>query len=203
MSSPDQKTRDLIGHLAHQLFKGWAAFQVAKNVYRGRTSQRVNSVHWFFGIVEETSIETAILYLSKIIIPQRSSISIQYLLNYVEQNPQSFPKIQEEVLRNIIREDRDQLETINTLTANVKEQRDRTIAHLDKLHVNNPSGVYSHPPLDYNEVENAFRMLLAMLNHYSGLIMPSEDITIAGVSESISEDYDYLIGLIEEDNRRD
>lgn len=200
MISSDQKARDIIGHLAHQLMKGWGAFFVAKHVHEARASRRINCAHYFFGIAEESCIESAFLALSRIIVPHDDSISIQYLLNYAEQNHQVFSRADRQLIMNYVGQHRQQLDSVSSLIANIKEQRDRTVAHLDRKHVTNPSAVYSHPPLDYTEFENIFRLLLRILNTYLGHLRPSEEIYLDDLDPSITEDLSYLVGLIEQDN---
>lgn len=200
MTPSGQKARDIIGHLAHQLAKGWGAFLVAKRIHEIQASKRINCVHYFFGITEESCIESAILALSRVIVSHDDSINIQYLLNYAEQNHQIFSRAGRQEIMDRVQQHREQLNAISSLIANIKEQRDRTVAHLDRKHITNPSAVYTHPPLNYREVENTFGLLLSIINTYSGYMSPSEEIRLDNIDSGVIEDLNYLVGLIEQEN---
>lgn len=203
MSNLEQQIRDIIGHIAYQIARGWQAFHIAKYVHERRINKRINCAYYFFNGVEDSSIETAVLTLARLTIPHRDeSITISYLLNYAEQNREAFPQIQESTVLATIASHRRQLESLNSLVANIKEQRDKTIAHLDKLHVTNPSAVYTHPPIDYQEVERAFRLLLRIVNVYAGYLRPPEEIRLDDIVPNITDDIEYLTKLIEQDNAR-
>ena len=198
----DQRVRDIIGHLTHQLANGWGAFLVARHIHEARASRQINCAHYFFSISEESCIESALLALSRVIVAHNDSINIQYLLSYVEQNHQAFPSVDEKTLTDSVSRHIQELNNISSLIANIREQRNRTIAHLDRRHVTNPSSVYTHPPLDYREVEQAFGLLLGIINTYSGYLRPSEEIRLDNIDAGIDEDSNYLVRLIEEANRR-
>jgi len=202
MMQPDEKARDLIGHIQHQIAKGWGRYLVAKYVHSARASKSVNSLHWLLGITEDATIEAAILALSRIVVSHKSSISVEYLLDYLEQNPSAFSHVGTDALRKQVATDRKDLAAIAKTIENIKEQRDRTIAHLDKLHVNDPEAVYSHPPLQYQELDQVFMLLLRIVNHYTGLMRPSEEFTLAQMESGITGDIDYLTKLIQEDDAR-
>lgn len=199
---PDEKAKQLIGHIMHQLNKGWGRHLVAKHVHEIRASKAINSLHWFLGITEDASIESAILALSRIVVPQRSSISIQYLLNYLEQNPSAFSHISVDTLREQVAVDKKSLETVSTVIENIKEQRDRTVTHLDRRHVDNPAAVYNHPPLNYQEVEKVFMLLLEIINHYNSYMKPSTEFILHQIDVGIAEDIRYLSRIIQEDDAK-
>jgi len=202
MSLSDKKARDILRHLTNLLQEGWEAFLVAKHIHEALISKRIRSTYYFFNTTERSCIESAIIALSKIVIPHDDSISIQYLLNYVEQNSQVFSRAESQTIINNVKEHRQQLNAISPLIANIKEQRDHTIAHLDKRHITNPSSLYTYPPPNYIEVENAFELLLNMINTYLGYLVPSNDFRLHSLDARIAEDSNYLIGLIERDNTK-
>ncbi|MBN1318448.1 MAG: hypothetical protein JXA42_23410 [Anaerolineales bacterium] len=202
MNPIDQKARDIIGHLAYQLARGWTTFVVAKHVHEARSGKRINCAHYFFNTVEESCIESAILALSRVLIPHIDSINVQYLLNYSEQNHRVFPRADQQTIIDNVQRHRQQLASISSLIANIKEQRDRTVAHLDRKHVTNPSAVYAYPPLNYLEIESVFSLLLCIINTYSGYLVPSEDIRLDDIEPSVVDDMSCLVKLIEQDNAR-
>ena len=200
MTLPDNRAREILMQLTNLLQHGWGTLLVAKHIQEARTSKRINSSHFFFSITENSCIESSLIALSKIIIPHDDSISIHYLLNFAEQNHQVFSRSDKQTIIKIIREHRQQLLAISALIANIKEQRDHTLAHLDKKHITNPSIVHTYPPLNYVEVENAFELILNIINTYFGYLSPSYDFRLHSMDSRIAEDTNYLIGLLERDN---
>ncbi len=199
MTPVEQKAHDIIAQLADQIARGWAAFLVAQHVHERRANKRINCAYYFFGAVEELSVETAILALSRLLIPRQDSITIQYLLNYAEQNPLSFNGTQRDIILKNVAEHREQLKSIEPLVVDVKEHRDKTIAHFDRLVINNPTALRTHP-LDDQQVEDAFALLLKMVQVYAGYLTPSEDIQMESLTSGVVEDVEYLTLLIEKAN---
>jgi hypothetical protein len=202
MTLPDNKAREILMELTNLLQHGWGTLLVARHIQEARTSKRINSSHFYFSITENSCIESSIIALSKIIIPHDDSISIHYLLNYAEQNHNVFSRCNKQTILKTIREHRQQLLAISALIANIKEQRDHTLAHLDKKHITNPSIVHTYPPLNYVEVENTFELILNIINTYLGYLNPSYDFRLHSMDLRIAEDANYLIGLIERDNAK-
>ena len=93
------------------------------------------------------------------------------------------------------------LQGLQPLVDRVKDYRDRTIAHLDKKYVNHSEAIQGHPPVDLGEVERAFRLLLDVINAYKGYLDQSE-LVLAHLRADLSEDWTYLVELVERDNRR-
>jgi hypothetical protein len=203
MDSSNQRASDIISQLTIQLAKGWQTYIVAKQVHERRTNKRISSMVYFFNTVEISCLETTILTLSKLLVSQNASISIPYLLNFAEQNSSAFPKIQQEQLADLVNLHREELLLLEPLVSNLKQQRDRTIAHLDKLHVTNPSVITSVPPLNYLEVEKVFRDLTSFLSEYASLMEPSTYIFLGTLEPNIIEDIEYLTKLIENDDAKE
>jgi len=137
------------------------------------------------------------------LVPQADSISILYLLNFAEQNPSAFPKARREPLADVASRHKEQLRMLEPLIDNLKQQRDRTIAHLDKLHVTNPSAITSVPPLDYLEVEKVFKDSSELLNEYAGYLEPPTYIFLGALEPNVVEDVEYLTILIEHDDAKE
>ncbi|MBN1449746.1 MAG: hypothetical protein JW963_01930 [Anaerolineales bacterium] len=203
MNPSNERARDIINQLTVQLAKGWQTYLVAKHVHERRASKRISSMVYFFNTVEISCLETTILTLSKLLVSQAASISVPYLLNFVEQNPSAFPEIQRERLIDLVNRHREELRLLEPLVNNLRQQRDRTIAHLDKLHVTNPSVISSVPPLNYLEVEKVFRDLTALLNEYASHMEPSSYIFLGALEPNIIEDVEYLTKLIEDDDTKE
>jgi hypothetical protein len=203
MNSSNQRANDIISQLTTQLAKGWQTYLVAKQIYERRRNKRISSMVYFFNTVEISCLETTILTLSKLLVSQNASISIPYLLNFAEQNSSAFPKIQQEQLADLVNHHREELLLLEPLVSNLKQQRDRTIAHLDKLHVTNPSVITSVPPLNNLEVEKVFKDLVSLLSEYASLMEPSTYIFLGALEPNIIEDIEYLTKLIENDDAKE
>jgi hypothetical protein len=201
-NSSSPKGREVLRLLFSQLSGGWAAFTLAKYVYEQWASGRIKSAPWFFTIVREESVEITVLAMSRLLLGHTSSISITYLLNYAEKNPGDFPGSRGNAISESVAQHRTILETISPIINNIKNQRDKTIAHLDRLHINNPAALYAYPPLDQKEVEDVFRQLLKILNVYAGYLSPSEELKLDSINLGLGEDLEYLRQLIEQDNAR-
>jgi len=201
MNRSSEKIQDILGYLSNQLARGWLFFLVAKYVYQAFQSSQITSARHFFAATYLSCIESAILALSRLAVPHSDSISIEYLLNCSAQSPKAFPRAQKEVVLNSVSEHRQQLKAIGSLIANVKEQRDQTIAHLDRKYVNNPSAIFSSPPLDMREIERTFVLLLRIINTYKRYLDSSE-LFLNFLAPNVRDELEYLIGLIEKDNER-
>jgi hypothetical protein len=202
MNSSSQRARDIIDQLTIQLARGWQAYIVAKHVHERRAKKRISSVVYFFDIVEMSCLESTVLTLSKLLVNRADSLTVPYLLNFAEQNPSAFPKAQEALLPDIISRHKEQLDSLEPLIANIKQQRDRTIAHLDKLHVSNPSSVTNVPPLDSYEVERVFKVVHDLINEYAGFLEPSSVLLLEALEPNVIDDVEYLTRLIEKDNKK-
>jgi hypothetical protein len=98
-----------------------------------------------------------------------------------------------------ISEYRQQLEDLRSVIEKLEERRSKMVAHLDRKLVNDPATVLSHP-LHSDEIEHAFDVLFNIIKgcywHLgSGLRLDS-------LERGLSEDFEYLIGLVERDNER-
>src|SRR5271157_1012005 len=163
-SLSDKKARDILGHLTNLLQEGWEALLVGKYIDDAMRSGKIKSTFFFFNTSKRSCLEAALLALSKAIIPHDDSISVHYLLNYAEQNYRVFSRADRETIISCIGEHRKQLDAISSIIANVKEQRDHTLAHLDKKHLANPSSLNNKNPLLFVEVENSFELILKIIN---------------------------------------
>jgi hypothetical protein len=62
------------------------------------------------------------------------------------------------------------LEGMGPLVERVRAYRDRTIAHLDKKHVNHYYAMQSEPPAGLEDIERALLLLHDVLNVYRDLL---------------------------------
>jgi hypothetical protein len=197
MNLQDQRVNQIILQLFNVLQEGWGAYLVAKNIHEARSNKKIGSLYSFFNITERSCIESALLSVSKLVIAHGDSINIFYLLNYIEQNPETLSGTDKKTVLKKLIENREQLIEISTSIANVKEKRDHTLAHYDKKHITDPKAVYTFPLLTYTEIEKMFELVLKILNTYYGYLDPSGEFALHSEDLFISNDFSFLIKLIE------
>lgn len=193
MKSSAETVRDIISHLEYQLGISWQAFLVSKLIHKARNAGQINCSHYFFSSVEESCLERAILILGKIAIlptnPRDKSIHIHWLLNFSDQNTEAYLGADNNVIRDLVLQYKKELENFKPLLDNIKEQRDHTIAHLDRAHIKNPSAVYTFPPIDFIEVENFYAVLLNMVNAFSKYQIPSSELKLDNIEPGVIDQY--------------
>lgn len=198
MSKSPHKLREIVQYLSDQLTRGWAALWVAQQIDGARQSGRLRNAHAFWGTTYEASVESAILALARLIVPHKDAISVEYLLNCVYQSPSAFPRPEREAVMRTVAQHRALLGAIGPLVDRVKNHRDRTIAHLDKRHVNQQDLLESQRPIDLDEIERAFGRILAVLNAYR-VYLDQPSVQLADLRAGLSEDWTDLLRLIEKE----
>ena len=196
-----QNIQGFLRVLYSELERGWRAFLVAKSVSQIRASNRVNSMHYFFSTVHNSCLSYAILALAKIFDKHKDAISIEYLLNYSEQNADAFPYARREDVSKSVPEYRSNLATVAPIIENIREQRGRIMAHLDKRLVKKPENVFAYPPLNLEEVESVFGLAFSIINNYCKYL-GSEFARLDHSRRRVTGDFEYLVRLIEKDNAR-
>jgi hypothetical protein len=198
MAVSDEKRRNVEGFLRilyDELAKGWGCFVISEYVNESKESAWFSHSPHFFGLIHAACQDYAILALAKLFDKDKDSITIAYLLNYIQQNIDVFPDEQKDAMLRSLPEHRKILATIEPIVENIRGQRNRSLAHLDKKLVKGWSGVYKL--LDFREVRRIFVHLFSLLNFYQkclGIVFFSMDFSAA-----VKDDLEYLVGLIEKD----
>jgi hypothetical protein len=99
-----------------------------------------------------------------------------------------------------VSQDRERLETLVPVIEKLKSFRNTSIAHLDRRLVSDPASFLGAPPVHQKEIEQAFDFLFGVVQRYSWYL--GYEIRYAEHIESLLQDLEYVVGLIEEDNRR-
>lgn len=170
-----QKIEQALSRLVEQFISGYFEFCFARFVHRARMDGQIKEARTFFAGAENSLFDNSILALSILIFRDTDSVSIDYFLNCAEQTPAAFPRAQEPALLNTISQHREQLKRIRERANNIKELRDRTIAHVDKKWVNDST--YTRPPLDYDEIERMFTEINQIMGVYKLYLNPPEDLS--------------------------
>ena len=202
MNQSSTKIQDILGYLSGQLGSAWRVFSVAKHIYQANQDGRITGARYFFPATYLSCTESAVLAISRLTVPHGDSINIEYLLNCCEQNSRAFPSASREEVLHSVSEHREQIANQHTFIENVKIHRDQTICHLDRRYVNDPLSIFATAPIDMKGVENAFELLLRIINTFRGYLDSSELHLASLVEPRVVEDLEYLIGLIEKDNER-
>jgi hypothetical protein len=196
MSHSDKKIRQLLDLLFEQLKMARGAFLVAKYIYDAKQGNRINSTHYFFSQVYQSCLESSILALSRLLVQNSDSINFDYLLECVKKNIDSFPHTSSEAVKFAIAQHREQLENYKSLILKIKNQRDKTIAHLDKKHVNNLGLIFKYPPISEAEIEKIFDVLMEIINAYGGYLTPSQGFHLDVLAPNIHDDIEFVIERI-------
>jgi hypothetical protein len=177
----------IAGSLSDQLARGWACLAAARQIAAARQvdgarqDQDACREQAFLDTTYEACVESTILAFARLTIEHKDSISVAYLLNCVQQSPSAFPVPEREGVMRAVARHRALLAGIQPLVEQVKDYRDRAIAHLDKKAINHREAVHSHPPVELAEVERAFALLLEVLNaHRDALGQPKLSLSQIG-----------------------
>jgi hypothetical protein len=189
MSKSRRALQEIVRSLCDQLTQGWAALLVAQQVGGARQLDEQRSLdeaqregpaggtRSFLTTAHDACVESAILAFARLTIAHKDSISVVYLLNCVQQSPSAFPVPQRDAVMEAVSRHRALLWELRPLIDQVRDYRDRTIAHLDKRYVNHRDAVHSYPPIDLGEVGRAFALLLEVLNAHRGFLgLPELDL---------------------------
>ena len=199
MSKSARKLREIVEYLSDQLTRGWAALWVAQQIDRAHREEQLDCASSFLTTTYDACVESAILALARLTVAHKDSISVAYLLNCVDQSPSAFPLLERPAVADAVARHRALLLDLQPLVDRVKDYRDRTIAHLDKRHVNQNGVISARPPIDLREVEGAFERTLLILNAYRGYLdQPAR--RLDNLHADLVRDWIYLHSLLEQDN---
>jgi len=158
--------RAIVGSLSDQLARGWASLAAARQIAGSRQGWEPCRERAFLDTTYDACVESAVLALARLVVSHKDSISVTYLLNCVQQSPSAFPVPERDAVARTVEQHRALLNEMQPLVDQVKDYRDRTIAHLDKKVVNHRQAVHAHLPVELDDVERAFALLLDVLGFY-------------------------------------
>src|SRR5262249_13169084 len=152
----------ILGYLSHELHRGVLFLNILNELRTAYGKHQLTSARYFFARTYEACLRESLISFSKVVMADQDSINIEYLLNCALESPQAFSRITKGDLRKMVMRHRGQLNAFQPLFENVKVQRDRILAHLDRKHINNPSAVFAEP-IDMTEVDRCFGVLLRIV----------------------------------------
>lgn len=195
MNAKHNKIEAILGYLSNELLCGFRFLSTAKILHNAYSKQQLTCAGYFFAAAYEACLRESLMSLSKITTHDQDSITIDYLLNCVLQAPQAFPRATKSELQRLITEHREQLATFQPLVENIKVQRNRILAHLDRKHISNPTAVFAES-IDMSEVEQCFGRLLQIINAYKN-VFDSSELCLESIGDSIQKDVTYLVQLMQ------
>jgi hypothetical protein len=191
MATVREKLTLLIDHLLLEQRRGLGCAQVAQAIQQARADVSGMPGERFFGVVEEACRREALLSLAKLLIAEGESISIDYLLNCALEIPSRvFHRATRDEILESVQENRQQIGELAPLVEELKAQRDRILAHLDRKHVNEPE-VLDFELLDMGLVIGTFERLGKIVQSYQdylgdeGLSSESESPELIAATRSV------------------
>jgi hypothetical protein len=124
----------------------------------------------FIGTAVINLYNNAILSMANTIKPNDKSVNLDYLFNIIRYSESSFkPEIFNEIMEFIPHFEKN-IEGLSPVTDMTIVLRDKSIAHLDRDHVNKPYIFFANPPIKWEEFENAFDVIGSGLSKIKEII---------------------------------
>jgi len=197
MGQATQRIRDTIHYLASQISLGWNCFLVSKFIREAYERDKIKGVHTILKNAQLACWDSAILAVAKVLDKHEGSISLNYLFNCIQAEPDSYPVADKTELSKQITDHRKELDNLHAILPSLWEQRDRVVAHLDKRLVNKPENTFSQPAINMDQLHSVFGTLQRILEVYD---KQAQTMSLwIDESQPIWDDLEYLIGLINAD----
>ncbi len=162
------KIKLLLDTLSLELQRGVRCLEIVKAVNQLYKDGQLKREVAFFEIVYDACRREALLSLAKLVIAEKESLSVEYLLNCALEVPsKGFAHASREELKAAVSEHRHRLAELAPLVEDLKARRDRSLAHLDRKHVNEPQ-ILANAAIDLEKVDQAFEMSREIINVYRG-----------------------------------
>lgn len=161
-----EKLKSLLDHLTDLLFRTWSAFLVAKNLDSMSNGNDFIQNRYFLISAYVSCVESALLGFSKLMLSKKDEISVGYLLDLCNKESSAFTQVNQADVSRIVQEHRQQLTKLEPLVQQVRIWRDKSIAHLDRKHINDPSFLANMQPVDMEELGEGFILLQDIINVY-------------------------------------
>ena len=192
MATLREKLESLLHSLSEELLRGYRCLLIAREISDAQRERKLTRAPQFFSTIQEACMREAFLSVAKLAISERESITIEYLLNAAGQVPsKSFPFATREEIDRSIELHRQQLAQLSPLIDDLKLQRDRVLAHLDRKHVNEPQAIYSQS-IQTQQIEQCFDVFLRIINTYRRYF-GSTELSFEGVERDIRKEVGYLV----------
>lgn len=173
MPNPTEKINTTLDFLIYELGWGFLYYYTAQTiVYESRENEKLLDNKLFFSALF-ASTDDAILILSRLVIPNKNSIIVDYLLNLIENNCDLLPINSKTKVLSAVRKHRIQLGDMKPFIKKIKRERDKKLANADRVQVNNPENNLSNPTFYMEEVGNFLHDLVDIVNTYNKFLSRS------------------------------
>lgn len=135
--------------------------------------------------------------MAKLLVPDEDSINIYYLLNIATQNPEVFPFVESNKVKETVTKHQRLIEDLQPFIKELRGQRDQVIAHLDRKHINNPTKMLSNQ-INLTEAEKSFDVLLQLINTYMGYY-DGKSFSFGVVESNVRQEIEYILSLMEKE----
>ncbi len=198
MISQTDEVQQILDNLSDLLTNGWLYYFCAKSLDAAYTKEEVPFSPYFFMGCYFACLNESILTLSKLLSEGPKSISIGLLLKFAKKNPEMFPFVNKDDLMRAVKDHEKDLKKYEQLKNNIKFQRDKKLAHLDREHIYNPTKILKNPDLDMNQVEDCYREIHRIINAFKCFVDASE-LSLLNIEEEVPKDLFDLLKLMKED----
>lgn len=150
-----------------------------RSFYAARVAAEISSAPVLAETFQDACNAQAVLILSRMVLVKENarrdeSINVRYLANLVKGKPSAVRFGSLEEVEAILEDQARLLEEHAPLITALKVQCDRSLAHLDRHHVNDPGWQQSHLGVDMAQVEALYQGLAEILGAYHRLIFGAE-----------------------------
>jgi hypothetical protein len=219
-----QRVHDTLDLLTVELSKAWGCYHIVNEIQQAYADKRINCLYYFLATTRASCENSVILILTNLLSQNKrnKTANVVYLLRVFESlacraikftgitDPEDMVGISrtsaltgrmlDQNLLQKISQDKAQVEALEPVTEKLRSYRNTVVAHLDRKLVNDPVSLLSASPLHQDEIEAAFDFLFDLIRSYYWYL--GYDFQFRDLSESLVEDFEYLVGLIEKDNER-
>jgi len=193
MDKREKRLEAILECLNNELSWGVLWVQITKNLQAWYEDDQVPNARYFFAGAYEACLREFVLCFSRLVEEHCDSVSVHYLLNCAEQCAKAFPCANRDTVKKSVALHRKQLEALRPLIEDVRTQRDKVLAHLDRDHINKPTAVYA--AINLSDVERCLDEFLKIVNtyrEYCGKTPYSVDL----IKVEVPEDIAYLAMLM-------
>lgn len=175
MVKTKQRLEQTIEALCDELYWGLRSFYAAKAVFE--TELRLTPTlfdTFYFSCLNQSALILSRMVVSKENSEDDQSINLQYLANQAENKPSAFKFAKPGEIKNLLEKQVRLFELYKPLIAILKDQRDQTLAHLDRRHINDPDWRKNQIQLDLPQVEKLYHDLIDVMGSYHSLFFGGE-----------------------------
>ena len=186
----------ILDNLTGNLSAGWLYYFCAKSLDLAYNNHRVTCSRSFFMGCYDACLNESVLTLSKLLLDNSDSVSIHYLFQQARNNVESFTNSTPDVIINAVNQSEKELSKFSEFINILKFNRDKSLAHIDRKHLNNPTEIIEKANIDMNEVENCFREILRIINMFL-LYKNLGELSLINIEQDVPEDLNFLLNLFE------